>query len=78
MTDGMLATMASNGPRRVLTDGDKLQARGPKLFLGKTESSKNVENGDGSPENKDPPANVHVSGSLPVITHKASNSEFEW
>lgn len=74
---GMLATKFSNGPRRVLTDGDKLQARGPKLFLGETESSKNVENGDGSPENKDPHANMHVSGSFPVITHKASNSKFE-
>lgn len=74
----MLATMVSNGPHRVLTDGDKLQARGPKLFLGETESSKNVENGDGSPENKDPHANVHLFGCVPVITHKASNSEFEW
>lgn len=78
MTDGDVSNYVSNGPRRVLTDGDKLQARGPKLFLGETESSKNVENGDGSPENKDPHANMHVSGSFPVITHKASNSKFEW
>ena len=74
---GMLAIVVQNRPRRVLTDGDKLQARGPKLFLGETESSKNVENGDGSPENKDPNANVHFSGCFPVITHKASNSKFE-
>ena len=74
---GMLATMVLKRPRRVLTDSDKLQARGPKLFLGETESSKNVENGDGKPENKDPHANVHISGCFPVITHKASNSEFE-